>query len=209
MLSEFVEEGCEQSIIQAAGSRRASDELMRAIDLINAKKGTIRFAGQGDRNSLAGKQEHLSPSDEPPVPIEVEGGLTYTADNSELDAMRAIYQGWTQPQMLRLMLSFTHMLRQEKLIDTSTVSASGSASSRSRRGGPGSVTYLSYRPRNRHRRAGPRRRGPIRIGGWCEGIGDGSGIPRRTVIIQFGSPNTLLGLTIRQSNPSDKVTIIR
>ncbi|MGB3673996.1 MAG: hypothetical protein WA988_06125 [Candidatus Nanopelagicales bacterium] len=86
-------------------------------------------------------------SDEPPVPIEVEGGLTYTADNSESDAMRAIYQGWTQPQMLRLMLSFTHMLRQEKLIDTSTVSASGSASSRSRRGGPGSVTYLSYRPR--------------------------------------------------------------
>ena len=65
MLSEFVEEGCEQlDLFQAAGSRRASDELMRAIDLINAKKGkgTIRFAGQGDRNSLAGKQEHLSPA---------------------------------------------------------------------------------------------------------------------------------------------------
>ena len=86
-------------------------------------------------------------SDEPPVPIEVEGGLTYTADSSDSDAMRAIYRGWTQSQMLRLMLSFTHMLRQDKLIDTSTVSAAGNASSKSRRGGVGSVTYLSHRPR--------------------------------------------------------------
>jgi hypothetical protein len=49
--------------------------------------------------------------------------------------------------MLRLMLSFTHMLRQEKLIDTSTVSAAGASSKSRRGGGAGSVTYLSYRPR--------------------------------------------------------------
>lgn len=64
MLSDFAIDGCEQLDLFCGGERRASEELMRIIDHINATKGkgTIRFAGQGDKNYLAGKQQNLSPA---------------------------------------------------------------------------------------------------------------------------------------------------
>lgn len=64
MLSEFSVDGCEQFDLFHGGERRASDDLMKIIDHINATKGkgTIRFAGQGDANYLAGKQQNLSPA---------------------------------------------------------------------------------------------------------------------------------------------------
>ncbi len=58
-----------------------------------------------------------------------------------------IYQGgWTSEQILAVFLSFTHMLRQSALVDSSTIrTAKSSLSGRRRK--PGLVTYLSYRSR--------------------------------------------------------------
>ncbi|NKR26063.1 hypothetical protein GS467_18625 [Rhodococcus hoagii] len=59
---------------------------------------------------------------------------------------RTPHQGWTAEQILRVFLSFTHMIRQEELVESSgiTVLAGRSSGGRSERRMP-PVTFLGYR----------------------------------------------------------------
>jgi hypothetical protein len=103
--------------------------------------------------ALPFRQAQMSPagSDDPPAPVEVQGALTQRLDNGKeaksltgdpLDSLSAEHA-------IPLLLSFTHMIRQDKLIDVSaeehksrTVNRRGQRRSRVDR-----ITYLSYRPR--------------------------------------------------------------
>ncbi|WP_420879163.1 hypothetical protein [Rhodococcus sp. (in: high G+C Gram-positive bacteria)] len=97
-------------------------------------------------------------TDEPPV-LRPVGGFTPTVHPDVPKEKRTLYQGWTAEQMLRVFLSFTHMIRQEKLVESSGIAVPAGKSSgvRTTRAVP-PVTFLSYR------RASSESAGPAKTG---------------------------------------------
>lgn len=85
-------------------------------------------------------------SDSPPTLQNVGGYTPGMPDDAPAWSRTGIYQGWAPEQILAVFLSFTHMLRQDSLVDSSTVRTAKSSLS-GRRRQPGLVTFLTYRSR--------------------------------------------------------------
>lgn len=87
-------------------------------------------------------------SDVAPTRLERSGAFDPQLDGTENERMKAVFGGWDPDRALMLLLSLTHMLRQDKLIDAESVGGrGGSSKAGSRRRFDGAITYLSYRPR--------------------------------------------------------------
>jgi hypothetical protein len=87
-------------------------------------------------------------SDESPSPIEVSVPPIVGTEEAP-DWLQVMYRDVGPDQVLTLLLSFTHMLRQDRLIDSETLTVRDRSSSKAKRAlrRPQPVTYLSYRPR--------------------------------------------------------------
>lgn len=82
-------------------------------------------------------------TDEPPVLHSIGG---FAPANPDVPKEKwTLYQNWTREQILQVFISFTHMIRQKKVVEATPVQVPASASSRAggRRVAP-SVTYLTY-----------------------------------------------------------------
>lgn len=82
-------------------------------------------------------------TDEPPVLHSIGGFAPTNADVPK--EQWTLYQNWTREQILQVFISFTHMIRQKKVVEATPVQVPASAASRTggRRVAP-SVTYLTY-----------------------------------------------------------------
>ncbi|GBF17791.1 hypothetical protein Br6_05198 [Rhodococcus sp. Br-6] len=137
----------------------AYDELLTVqlvpasgVDEFLANDGTRR-AGWGYRHAnsrylpIPGCEAFLSApeTDEPPA-LQLAGGFTPPVNPDVPKEKRTLYQGWTAEQILRVFLSFTHMIRQEKLVESSEIAVPAGKSSGARtKGAMSPVTFLSYR----------------------------------------------------------------
>jgi hypothetical protein len=111
---------------------------------------------------FAEAQLSLPESDSPPTLQNVGGYTPGMPDDAPDWSRKGIYQGWTSEQILAVFLSFTHMLRQSALVDSSTIrTAKSSLSGRRRK--PGLVTYLSYRSRGGSRATAGEDGSPSRV----------------------------------------------
>ncbi|WP_143542785.1 hypothetical protein [Rhodococcus qingshengii] len=98
--------------------------------------------------------ELSSPESDSPPTLQNIGGYTPGMPDDAPDwSRKGIYQGWSSEQILAVFLSFTHMLRQGALVDSSTIRTAKSSLS-GRRRQPGLVTFLSYRSRSGARATG-------------------------------------------------------
>lgn len=137
----------------------AYDELLTVqlvpvsgVDEFLANDGTSR-PGWGYRHAnsrylpIPGCEAFLSApeTDEPPA-LQPAGGFTPSVNPNVPKEKRTLYQGWTAEQMLRVFLSFTHMIRQEKLVESSGIAVPASRRSRARtKQAMPPVTFLRYR----------------------------------------------------------------
>lgn len=84
-------------------------------------------------------------TDDPPA-LQAAGGYTPPVNPDVPKEKRTLYQGWTQGQILQVFLSFTHMLRQKQLVETSAIAVpAGRASGGRLKRSASPVTFLTYR----------------------------------------------------------------